>query len=200
MLDSRRIIRKWRKTMKHGAGPLIGKSIFLRELEESDWREVHEYASQEAVSRFQPWGPNTEEETVVFVQQALEDNKKKTRTRFMFAVISKEEGNLIGAGELNIRDSYNQAGEIGYILNPNSWGKGIGTEVAKLLIQFGFGELDLHRIYATCAPGNAASYKVLEKAGLQREGIMRQHLKLKNGWRDSMLYAILRSEWNEKNL
>ncbi|WP_456274563.1 GNAT family N-acetyltransferase [Bacillus sp. AK031] len=179
---------------------LIGKSIFFRELKESDWRGIHEYASKETVSRFQPWGPNTEEETIAFVQQALEDSNNNPRTRFMFAVICKEEGNLIGAGELNIRDFCNQAGEIGYILNPNSWGKGIGTEVAKLLIQYGFVNLDLHRIYATCAPDNIASYKVLEKAGMEREGIMRQHLKLKEGWRDSMLHAILRSEWAEEDL
>ncbi len=102
---------------------------------------------------------------------------------------------MVGAGELNIRDFTNRNGEISYIVNPDYWGQGIATDVAKLLIDFGFKELKLHRIYATCDPRNIGSLTVLEKVGMTKEGKIREHLLIKDGWRDSLLYSLLEHEW-----
>ncbi|WP_406686517.1 GNAT family N-acetyltransferase [Rossellomorea vietnamensis] len=154
---------------------------------------VHTYASQEIVCQYQPWGPNTEKESQDFVNQAIEDSAQKPRTRFVFAIIYDEL--VIGAGEFNIRSFTNKVGEIGYIVNPDYWGKGIATEVATLLIDFGFGEFKLHRIYATCDPRNIGSSRVLEKVGMTKEGRMREDLLMKDGWRDSLLYSVLEHEW-----
>ena len=63
--------------------------------------------------------------------------------------------------------------------------------------EFGFGELGLHRIFATCDPRNIGSRRVLEKAGMQCEGILREHKWQKGEWRDSCLYAMLEHEWRE---
>ena len=95
---------------------------------------------------------------------------------------------MIGAAEFNIRDCGNKTGEIGYIVNPNYLGIGYATEVAKLLIGFGFKEFNFHRIYATCDPRNVASSKVLEKIGMIKEDRMREDLVMKDGWHDSFLY------------
>lgn len=171
--------------------------VFLREMEEKDWIDVHEYASKEIVCQYQPWGPNNEQESKDFVNQVMKDTKSTERTRFVYSIVDKESGKMIGAGEFNIRDSQNRSGEIGYILNPSFWGKGIATEVAELLIKFGFTQLKLHRIFATCDPRNIASSKVLEKTGMLKEGTMRQDLLLKDGWRDSLLYSILEDEWKK---
>ncbi len=62
------------------------------------------------------------------------------------------------------------------------------------MIQFGFKTLKLHRIEAGCAVENHASIKVLEKAGMIREGRGRQILPLKSGWADNFEYAILENE------
>ena len=102
---------------------------------------------------------------------------------------------MIGSGELNIRDIINRIGEIAYIVNPDYWGKGIATEAAKLLIEFGFKELNLHRNYAKCDTRNIGSDKVLGKIGMTMEGRMREDLLIKDGWRDSLLYSILEHEW-----
>lgn len=75
------------------------------------------------------------------------------------------------------------------------WDKGNATEVAKLLVEFGFSTLNLHRIFATCDPRNLGSAKVLEKIGMTYEGRIRQNLLLKDGWRDSLLFSILKHEW-----
>ncbi|HWI47762.1 MAG TPA: GNAT family protein [Rummeliibacillus sp.] len=155
------------------------------------------YASQAIVCQYQPWGPNTEIESQAFVTQVVMDAKQDRRTRFVFAIIEKEHGEMIGAGEINIRDFQNREGEIGYIVNPDYWGKGIATETAKLLIEFGFCQLNLHRIFATCDPRNMASAKILKKIGMIQEGRIREDLLLETGWRDSFLYSILEHEWLE---
>ena len=123
-------------------------------MEEKDWIDVHKCASQAVVCQYQPWGPNTEEESRAFVKQIIADSQREIRTRFVFAIIEKKNERMIGSGELNIRDMINRTGEIAYIVNPNYWGKGIATEAAELLIEFGFNKFNLHRIYAKCDPRN----------------------------------------------
>lgn len=169
--------------------------LLLREMIESDWLDVHKYASQDIVCQYQPWGPNTEQDSLDFVNQVISDSRQVPRKRFVFAIIYN--GNMIGAGEFNIRDLANKAGEIAYIVNPSYWGNGIATEVATLLIEFGFDVLKLHRIYATCDPRNIGSSKVLEKVGMIKEGKIRDDLLIKDGWRDSLLYSVLEHEWKK---
>ena len=177
---------------------LESERVILQEIEKKDWRDIHKYASQPIVCQYQPWGPNTEKESKDFVEQILGDGKTNPRSRFVFAVIQKIDGRMIGSGELNLRDLSNQVGEIAYITNPDHWGKGFATEVAKILIEFGFNEFNLHRIYATCDPRNVGSIRVLEKIGMIKEGRIREDLLIKDGWRDSLLYSILEQEWNAK--
>ncbi len=172
---------------------LKGESVILRAMERQDWEAVHAYASQPIVCQYQPWGPNSEKESYEFVTQVMLDASIIPRSRFVFAVIVKEQ--VIGAGEINIRDSSNRQGEIGYIIHPDYWANGYATEVSKLLIDFGFKTLNLHRIFATCDPRNVGSAKVLEKVGMTNEGRIRQDLLLRDGWRDSLLYSILMHEW-----
>lgn len=118
-------------------------------------------------------------------------------TRYVLAVRLKQNGLLIGAGEINIRDTSN--GEISYILHPDYWNQGIGTDVGRLLLTFGFQTFDLHRIYATCDPRNIGSTNVLEKIGMKQEGRLREVLKLKDGWRDSLLYSVLEQDFHKRN-
>jgi RimJ/RimL family protein N-acetyltransferase len=59
------------------------------------------------------------------------------------------------------------------------------------LLRFGFDRLDLHRIAATCHPDNRGSSRVLEKAGMELEGRMRDHKLIRGEWRDSLLYAAI---------
>ena len=172
---------------------LSNERLLLREFTNLDWIDVHKYASQDIVCQYQPWGPNTEEDSKKFVFQVIQDSLQEPRKRFAFAIIYKE--NMIGTGELNIRDITNREGEISYIINPDYWRQGIATEVARLLIDFGFNVLKLHRIFATCDPRNTGSSKLLEKVGMVKEGRIREDMLIKDGWRDSLLYSILEHEW-----
>ncbi|RXZ79530.1 N-acetyltransferase [Paenibacillaceae bacterium] len=172
-----------------------GKQIYLRQMKFADWVDVHAYASKEIVCRFQPWGPNTEEQSQAFVQQIIDDSQRIPRKRFVFAIVEQSSENMIGAGEFNIRSATNRSGEIAYIVHPDYWGKGIATEVAGLLVNFGFIECKLHRIYATCDPRNIGSSTVLSRTGMTQEGRLRDELRIKDGWRDSLVFGILEHEW-----
>ncbi len=174
---------------------LANKKLLLREFTQYDWIDVHKYASQEIVCRYQTWGPNTEEDTKEFIQDVLDEATQTPRERYVFAIIYQE--TLIGAVEIMIRDFTNKVGEIGYIVNPDYWGKGVATQSAKLMITFGFETLKLHRICATCDPRNIGSAKVLEKVGMLKEGVLRENMLMKDGvWRDSFLYSVLKQEWS----
>lgn len=171
------------------------KKIILRELEETDIQKVHEYASDPDVSKYVPWGPNTLKQTQEFVKMCIDYQNQKDRIDFELAVLEKKDGKLIGVCGLHISDIGNREGWIGYCINKLYWGKGYGTDIAKTVLDIGFNQFKLHRIYATCHPSNFGSKKILQKIGMQKEGHLRKHLRFKGGWRDSLLYAILEDDY-----
>jgi RimJ/RimL family protein N-acetyltransferase len=94
-----------------------------------------------------------------------------------------------------MESAYFRQASIGYEIAPRYWGKGYATEAARAMVAFGFGELRLHRIWARCVADNVASYRVLEKVGMRREGCLREEEWIKGRWRDTLVYGILDHEW-----
>lgn len=165
----------------------------LRKLALDDWRAVHSWASLAEACRYQSWGPNGEEETRAFVQAAVQAWSHALQRKFVY--IARFENEPVGMGELRIRSSRHRQGEIAYIVHPRVWGRGVGTAVGRGLLSRGFGELGLHRIYATCDPRNLASSRLLGKLGMTYEGRHRHTALIRDGWRDSEMFSILETEW-----
>jgi RimJ/RimL family protein N-acetyltransferase len=150
--------------------------------------------SDPEVIRYIPAGSASEEETREHIQALIRGHEDHP-PRYNFAIDLRSEGAFIGMCFLNIRyDDLRQA-EIGYLLDRRNWGQGYATEAVRAVLNYGFRELDLHRVYATCRPANVASSRVLEKLGMRREAHFRQHRWMKGAWQDSYLYAILDHEW-----
>jgi RimJ/RimL family protein N-acetyltransferase len=166
--------------------------IRLRPLEFEDWPAVHEWARLIDSCRYQAWGPNTEAETQAYVREAARLWHQRPQTSFPHAVIA--DGEVTGVGDLHLRGG--EQGEIGYGIHPRAWGRGLATAVARELLRIAFEEHGLHRVYATCDPRNVASARVLVKIGMSHEGRMRENVLIRDGWRDSDLYAILAHEWS----
>ncbi|MGB6220114.1 GNAT family N-acetyltransferase [Haloferula sp.] len=113
----------------------------------------------------------------------------------VFAVRSTS-GDLYGAINLGLNMN-DQIGELGYWIGVPFWNKGFCTDAARRLIQFGFDDIGLNKIYARHLGGNAGSGRVMEKIGMKKEGIQRQHT-MKNGeLRDIVEYGILKSEYKK---
>jgi ribosomal-protein-alanine N-acetyltransferase len=169
--------------------------ITLRELAFDDWPDVHLWGSRPEACRYEAWGPNTPDETRAFVGAAVEDGRRIPRVRYAFAVTLPDGPRVIGIGELRVRDEKTRLGDIGYVVHPDFWRRGIGTELGRALVTFGFTALKLHRIAATCDPRNLASGRILQRIGMTYEGRLRRDRLIRDGWRDSDLYAILEDEW-----
>ena len=85
--------------------------------------------------------------------------------------------------------------ELGYVLARQHWGRGFMTEALKELIAWALKQKDIYRIWAVCDVDNLASARVMEKSGMQREGILRRwsvHPNLSAEPRDSYCYAIVK--------
>jgi ribosomal-protein-serine acetyltransferase len=86
---------------------------------------------------------------------------------------------------------------MGYWLSKQSQGKGVMTQSCKMLIDFGFSELKLHKIEITHAAENHRSAKVIKNVGFIHEGRIRHYEYINNKWLDNELYGLLASEWHE---
>lgn len=166
--------------------------LLIRDFTHDDWLKVHTYASDPEVAKYMIWGPNSEEQTREFINSTIEMQQQVPRVDFECAVILKETDQLIGGCGLR-KDG--KIGEIGYCFNPIYWKKGYASEAAAALINYGFKELELHRIFATCRPANIGSANVMKKVGMQYEGHLREHMWHKGKWHDSYLHSILKHEW-----
>jgi len=166
----------------------------IREFQQSDYDAVYEYSSDPEVVLYMPFGPNTPEQAQGFLERVMPNQNEKERINYEMAVILKETNRLIGGCRINKVDDIKA--HIGYIFNKKYWGKGYATEAAIALVTFGFNEMNVHRVYATCDPENIASKRVLEKAGMVLEGRLREDMIIHGRYRDSLILGVLRHEFD----
>ena len=171
---------------------LEGERLLLREFRDDDFEAVHAYGSDPDVVRYLPWGPNTESDTRRFLARAHCYRASDPRLSFELAVVRRETRDLIGGVGLH-KDGSNAV--LGYCGGRSAWGHGYSTEASRLLVEFGFGSLDIHRVWAVCDPDNTAAANVLRKLGMRQEGHLREAILIRGEWRDSLIFAILESEW-----
>ena len=164
--------------------------ITLREYRKEDWERVHLYASIPDFTQYEAWGPNTEADTKNFIELMLTKQNQHPRFEFEFAIEHNETGLLIGGCGIRKESSNSSIANIGYAVNPDFQKMGIATTATKLLIQFGFEELNLDIIYATCDSKNIASYTVMAKCEMNRVGHFKNKRKFKDAIRDEYRYEI----------
>lgn len=111
-----------------------------------------------------------------------------------FAMIHHTERHLIGAIGLRLEPQHARA-ELGYWVGKPYWNRGYCTEAALAVVRFGFEELHLHRIYAMFFTRNANSERVLQKVGLEFEGVLRQHVRKNGRSHDVVIYGMTRPDF-----
>ena len=132
---------------------------------------------------------------MVFLAAREAEAHARPRVQYHLGIVWQPTGDLVGTARLGISAPSHRGGDIGYGVRRDLWGRGIATEAATLLVDFGFRTLGLHRISAVHHPDNVASGRVLQKIGMRFEGRHRDHMYARGTWRDSMAYAILEDEW-----
>lgn len=104
-------------------------------------------------------------------------------------------GDDVALGWVILIDGKSDVKEIGYILRRDQWGSGLAREAVARVIDYGFGDLRLRRIFADTDPENGGSIALLERLGFEREGRLRGEWETHIGIRDSLIYGLLRDEW-----
>jgi RimJ/RimL family protein N-acetyltransferase len=169
--------------------------LILRKFTCYDWEGLYEYLSNETVVKYEPYGVFTEEE-------CRQEAERRSQSEAFWAVCLKENNKLIGNvyfQQQNPREFLTW--EIGYVFNPEYYGKGYATEACAGIMRYAFEKWGVHRIIAKCNPENTASWKLLERLGMRREAHFKKPAffrKTQDGkpiWHDAYQYSILAEEW-----
>ena len=166
--------------------------LVLRKPRPEDAPAIFEgWAQDKEVTRYLTWRPHERiEQTNEFIQRCL--SAWEHQTRFPYMVTLKEAGQVMGMIDPHIEGP--KLG-IGYGAARAFWGKGYMTEATRAVIHWAFQQPSIYRVYATTDVENVASRRVLEKVGMQCEGILRKyivHPNISDVPRDSYMYAIVK--------
>ncbi|HET9741516.1 MAG TPA: GNAT family protein [Terriglobales bacterium] len=138
--------------------------------------------------------PYTEADAEAFLNYVEDSRQSGSAVRF---ILFEENGSLCGGMGLHISRDHNHA-EIGYWIGVPFWGKGYATEGATAVVEYGFEQLKLNRIFAGHYSNNPASGSILRKLGMKYEGTNREHIRKWGEYLDVEMYAILASEWHSR--
>ena len=172
--------------------------LTLRKMMVVDTSDMYEYASRPDVTRYLTWTPHPDR---AYTKQYLEylGNRYSAGMFYDWAVIYEPDCKMVGTCGFTFFNCTSDSAEVGYVLNPEYWGKGIATEALSRVIEFGFSELGLHRIEARFIEGNEASRSVMERVGMTYEGMLREGMLVKGAYVSVGICSILASEWKSQN-
>jgi ribosomal-protein-alanine N-acetyltransferase len=115
------------------------------------------------------------------------------RRLFVYLARRRTDGAVIGT--VSLQRSERAIASLGLGVAAAHGGRGFGTEMARRLLAFGFAELPLNRIAADVSVCNHACMRVMEKIGMQREGVARECIFAQGRWWTEAKYALLRTDW-----
>ncbi len=176
---------------------LMGRRVLLREPREDDGAGLFRYTSDPEVTRFlavEP--PGTVDDTLFFIEKCRERRCQGTEYVFVIADVFSDEP--MGIICLRHIDPAMRTAQIGTWLARDRWGSGANAEAKRLLLDFAFDRLRLHRVEARIAVGNARSMRAFERLGAAREGVLRESFYKDGKYHDQHLYVILEQEWRAR--
>ena len=174
---------------------LSSDRIVLRRLKISDVEDVLDYAADGEWARYLPAVPQPyqREQAEEFITRTILEDWEMHAT---WAI--EIQGRVLGGVNLTVELEHRWA-RLGYGIARSHWGRGLVAEAAACVLDAAFRELEqLNRVYAITDMRNLASQRVMEKLGMIREGVHRQDRMSRGALVDSVYYAILRSEREER--
>ena len=166
--------------------------LVLREMVADDWPALHAIVSLPEVVQYQTEDAFDEEATRAAISLVIEGAAAVPRLLFDFAVTL--DGALIGRVGMRRGEDPRMA-SLWFEIAPVHHGKGYGAEAARAMLGHAFEEVGLHRVAAECDPRNPASARVMEKIGMRREAHLVENVFIKGEWCDSLMFAMLATEW-----
>lgn len=167
---------------------LAGKNLRFRPLDVSDVLEIHSYTSDEDASRYIGWRlMRTPEETLHHIEEM---RKREAAGNHLYAsIVAEGEKAVIGTAMIFNFALEARHAEIGYVLHPDHWGRGYGTEAVAMMDDFAFRVLKLHKLHAQVVEANTGSIRILEKNGYHLEGRLEDYYFIDRRYHDGLIYG-----------
>jgi len=170
---------------------LIGEKVYLRPLEESDVPGFYGFLADPDVRR-----------TLVIRATVVTESSSREYVRGaaarrdqLFAIVTRDDDVHIGNAGIHDIDAVNQRAELGLVIGRKEvWGRGYGTEAARLVCRHGFATLNLHRISLSCYAINERGLALYRRVGFREEGRRREHVFIEGRWVDEVVMGLLRGE------
>ena len=173
---------------------LSSARLRLRDVRDSDATALFAIHSDPQVMRYWSYPAWT---TLTQAEQKVADIQRQRREQdiFVWAIADPDSDLLIGTGTVFALDVAQGRAEIGYSLHRDWQGRGLASEALRRILSWLFEEQQLRRIEADADPRNAASCRLLEKLGFQREGLLRERWHVNGELCDTAFYGLLRRDF-----
>lgn len=173
---------------------LIGERLYLRPLEQEDVPTCLRWINDPEVTRtLAAYRPLNEPREREWFEGHYKDDRE-----IILAIVLKKQDKHVGNTGLHRIDWKNRETELGIMIGETEeWNKGYGTEAIGLMLDYGFERLNLHRIYLRVYANNPRAIRCYEKAGFQREGVLRESIFNEGRYWDTIIMGILEGEWRK---
>ncbi len=182
--------------MKHqGTIQLETERLILRRFTAADAEAAYRnWTNDPEVAKYMRWQAHKDVEETKRVFSGWEQGYANPAL-YLWAITLKESGEPIGSISLTILNEFDACADVGYCTGREYWGQGYVTEALKAVLRHAFESVEVNRIETYHSTRNPASGRVMQKAGMQYEGLARQKYRSNLGYEDSDQYAILRDDY-----
>lgn len=174
------------------APTLATERLTLRQLRLTDAAALFPALSDAEVMTWWSSGPHA---SLPETETYLASNAAEDAGHLCWAITTRECDDALGW--VILIDQRPAVAEIGFILRRDAWGQGVAREAVARVVECGFRDRGLRRIYADVDPDNRGSILLLERLGFVREGCLRAQWETHIGIRDSLIFGMLRDEWSD---
>jgi len=163
----------------------------LRKAHLDDAAAIYRYSSDEEVTRYLRWGPHKGlSQTEAYLKGVVAGYAEGEDGPWL--IEEKQEMSVIGHVHLMDLSTAHSKAEVGIVLATRFQHRGYATEALKAVLTFAFDRLGLNRVEGLCVRENRAAARMMERAGMAREGILRGYYMQKGVFQDMAVHAILR--------
>jgi RimJ/RimL family protein N-acetyltransferase len=176
---------------------LVGRRILLRPFSRDYLPYIQKWSNDAELRRLiGEVGPMSRADTEKWCRELLAD-----KDRVWFAIVLKKGDRVIGeAGLLRMFKPWRSTDMTIIIGERDAWGKGYGREAGRLLLDYAFEHLGLHRVSIGVVGSNKNALRFWKNLGFKKEGTIRKNDFIRGEWRDRHLFSILREEWKEPKI
>lgn len=180
-------------TWRDALPTLVGQSVTLREVRLSDADALFAVMQSPDVSRFVSTPPASVELFASFIHWV---QRERALGRYAcFVVVPAGSDTPVGLFQVRQTEQGFVTGEWGFALSPQYWGAGIFTDAARLVVEFAFATIGVHRLEARAAVANLRGNAALRKLGAVHEGVLRSSFRKDERRIDQSLWSLLADEW-----